>query len=63
MLSIKYRQQIDKMLTMIYELQINPKLLALATVGATMLGMTLNEALLRPIVKPADKTATGKEGF
>ncbi len=46
---------------MTYELQINPKLLALATVGATMLGMSLNEALLRPIVKPADKTATGKE--
>lgn len=47
---------------MTYELQINPKLLALATVGATMLGMTLNEALLRPIVKPAVPAATGKEG-
>lgn len=60
-MSIKCRQQIDKMLTMIYELQINPKLLALATVGATLLGMKLDDALLRPIVKPADKTATGKE--
>lgn len=49
---------------MTYELQINPKLLALATVGATMLGLTLNEALLRPIVKTADKAAppAGKEG-
>lgn len=48
---------------MIYELQINPKLLALATVGATMLGMTLNEALLRPIVKPAGEKVkpAGKE--
>lgn len=50
-------------MSMTYELQINPKLLALATVGATLLGMTLNEALLRPIVKPADKSVptTGKE--
>lgn len=44
------------MWNMIYELQINPKLLALATVGATMLGMPLNEALLRPIVKPAGES-------
>lgn len=41
------------MLTMTYELQINPKLLALATVGAALLGMKLDDALLRPIVKPA----------
>lgn len=60
-MSIKCRQKIDKMLTMTYELQINPKLLALATVGATLLGLKLDDALLRPIVKPADKTATGKE--
>lgn len=35
---------------MTYELQINPKLLALATVGAATLGMSLNEALTRPII-------------
>lgn len=37
-----------------YELQINPKLLALATVGATLLGMKLDDALLRPVVKPVE---------
>lgn len=41
-------------MSMTYELQINPKLLALATVGATMLGMKLDDALLRPIVKPVE---------
>lgn len=35
---------------MTYELQINPKLLALATVGATLLGLKLDDALLRPVV-------------
>lgn len=37
---------------MTYELKINPKLLALATVGAAALGMTLNDALTRPVLTP-----------
>lgn len=41
--------------TMTYELQINPKLIALAAAGAALLGMTLDEALLRPVVKPVVK--------
>ena len=41
-------------MSMTYELQINPKLLALATVGATLLGMKLDDALLRPVVKEVE---------
>ena len=51
---IIYRQRIDKMTMPTYELQINPKLLALATVGATLLGMKLDDALLRPVVKEVE---------
>lgn len=37
---------------MTYELKINPKLLALAAVGAAMLGLKIDDALLRPVVQP-----------
>lgn len=37
---------------MVYELTINPKLIALAAAGAAVLGLDLKEALLRPVVQP-----------
>ena len=50
-----------------YEIQINPKIVALAAAGAATLGMTLNEALMRPVVKLAagqgsEKPAAKKGG-
>ena len=33
-----------------YEIHLDPKIVALAAAGAATLGMTLNEALMRPIV-------------
>lgn len=41
---------------MTYELKTNPKMLALATVGAAVLGMPLDDALLRPVVVPVGKS-------
>lgn len=46
------KPHIEEIANMKYEIIIAPKLLAYATVGATMLGLKLDDALTRPIVKP-----------
>ena len=40
-----------------YEINLNPKIVALAAAGAATLGMTLNEALMRPIVVRKEQAA------
>ena len=39
--------------SMNYTLNLDPKIIALAAAGAATLGLTLDAALLRPVVKPA----------
>lgn len=40
-----------------YEIHLDPKIVALAAAGAATLGLPLNEALLRPVVKRKEQAA------
>lgn len=45
-----------------YEIHLDPKIVALAAAGAATLGMTLDAALLRPVVKQAAPAADSEKG-